>query len=59
MANTNNVPKRSGIYDLREADSPLEPSGNRIIVENTIITILNFDVENLAKYFYRSGIRLA
>lgn len=49
MANTNNVPKPSDIYDHREADCLLKLRGDKIIVENTVITIPNSDVENLAK----------
>jgi cystathionine beta-lyase/cystathionine gamma-synthase len=58
MANTNDVPKHSEIYDLREADAVLKSCEYKIIVDNTVISIPNSDVENLAKYFYRRGIRL-
>ena len=59
MANTNNVPKPSEIYDLRKADSVLKSCEYKIIVENTAISIPNSDVENLGEYFYRREIQLA
>jgi hypothetical protein len=58
MANTNNVPKHSEIYDLRKANSVLKSCEYKIIVENTAISIPNADVENISQDFYLRGIRL-